>query len=182
MMKSKWQGNNFRGDKMYISWIILSAAILVLGVIAYNKGGFEKIAEGLGQGGSLFLYVLPNLLLGFTLAGLLQVLLPSEVIAKYLGQESGWRGLLLGAGAGCITPGGPFTHFPILAAFLAKGAGVGPISAYVAAWALLGLQRFIVWELPILGSHFAMVRFGSSLVFPVIIGWLAGTVYYRLFH
>ena len=163
---------------MYVSWIILGTLILVLSVIAYNKGGLSKITEGLGQGGSLFLYVLPNLLLGFTLAGLLQVLLPSEVIARYLGQESGWKGLLLGAGAGCITPGGPFTHFPILAAFLSKGAGVGPISAYLAAWAL---QRFIVWELPILGSHFAMVRFGSSLAFPVIIGWIAGSLYYRLF-
>lgn len=166
---------------MYVSWIILGTLILIFGVVAYQKGGWVKIGDALGQGGSLFLYVLPNLLLGFTLAGFLQVLLPSEIIAKYLGQESGIKGLLIGAGAGCITPGGPFTHFPILAAFLSKGAGVGPVSAYVAAWALLGLQRFIVWELPILGSHFALARFGASLIFPVVIGWLAGTLYYRLF-
>ncbi|OGC87219.1 MAG: hypothetical protein A2142_04970 [candidate division Zixibacteria bacterium RBG_16_48_11] len=166
---------------MYVSWIVLGSAILVLAFIAYQKGGWLTIGNALGQGGGLFLYVLPNLLLGFALAGFLQVLLPSELIAKYLGQESGWKGLLFGAGVGCITPGGPFTHFPILAAFLTKGAGVGPVSAYIAAWALLGLQRFFVWELPILGSHFALVRFGSSLAFPVIIGWIAGQLYYRLF-
>ena len=153
---------------MYISWIILGSLIVVLSILAYQKGGWNKIGNALGQGGGLFLYVLPNLLLGFTLAGFMQVLLPSELIAKYMGQESGWKGLLIGAGAGCITPGGPFTHFPILAAFLSKGAGVGPVSAYVAAWALLGLQRFIVWELPILGSQFALARFSASLVFSPI--------------
>ena len=167
---------------MYVSWIILGTLIVVLSILAYQKGGWSKIGNALGQGGSLFLYVLPNLLLGFTLAGFVQVLLPSELIAKYMGQESGWKGLLIGAGAGCITPGGPFTHFPILAAFLSKGAGVGPVSAYVAAWALLGLQRFIVWELPILGSQFALARFSASLVFPVIIGWIAGNLYYRIFQ
>jgi uncharacterized membrane protein YraQ (UPF0718 family) len=175
------QAGKLKADKMYLSWLILASLIAVLTVIAYNKGGAGKIAEGLKQGGGLFLYVLPNLLLGFTLAGLLQVLLPSEVIANYLGQKSGWKGLFLGAAAGCITPGGPFTHFPILAAFLSKGAGVGPVSAYLSAWALLGLQRFLVWEIPILGSHFALIRFGSSVVFPVVIGWIAGNLYYRLF-
>ena len=167
---------------MYISWIILGSLIVVLSILAYQKGGWSKIGSALGQGGGLVLYVLPTLLLGFTLAGFVQVLLPSELIAKYMGQESGWKGLLIGAGAGCITPGGPFTHFPILAAFLSKGAGVGPVSAYVAAWALLGLQRFLVWELPILGSQFALARFSASLVFPVIIGWIAGNLYYRIFQ
>jgi len=170
-----------KGEKLFISWIILGAVIIVLSVIAYKKGGFGTVLSGLQQGGSLFLLVLPNLLLGFTLAGLVQVLLPSDVIAQYLGRQSGWQGLFIGAGAGFITPGGPFTHFPILAAFLSKGAGVGPISAYVSAWALLGLHRFIIWEVPILGWQFALVRFSTSLVFPVIIGWLAGNVYYRLY-
>ncbi|MCI0530341.1 MAG: hypothetical protein L0Y74_00075, partial [candidate division Zixibacteria bacterium] len=66
-----------KGEKLFVSWIILGAVIIVLSVIAYNKGGFGTVLSGLQQGGSLFLLVLPNLLLGFTLAGLVQVLLPS---------------------------------------------------------------------------------------------------------
>lgn len=129
------------------------------------------------SGAKLFLSVLPNLVLGFALAGFLHVLLPSELIVKLMGHESGIKGLFIGTLAGTLTPGGPFTHFPILASFLAKGAGVGPVCAYIAAWALLGLNRFLVWELPILGSQIALARLASSVWFPPIIGWFGATLY-----
>ena len=75
-----------------------------------------------------------------------------------------------------LTPGGPFTHFPILASFLAKGAGTGPICAYIASWALIGVNRIIVWELPILGPRIVVARVLASFAFPPVIGWLAGWI------
>ena len=165
---------------MYISWIILGILVLALTYYAFRKGGTDLVGESFAAGGNIFLKVLPNLFLGFAIAGFLQVLLPSELIARWIGKDSGNKGLLIGMVAGSLTPGGPFLHFPILASFLAKGAGVGPISAYIAAWSLIGINRFLVWEMPILGSQIALVRFFSSLAFPFIIGWLAGWVYNKL--
>jgi uncharacterized membrane protein YraQ (UPF0718 family) len=161
-------------QSLWRSWLVIGMLVAVCAVVAWRTGGPQRVGDAVSSGASLFLGVLPNLLLGFSLAGFLHVLLPSELISRWMGAQSGFTGLLVGTVAGMLTPGGPFTHFPILASFLSKGAGVGPVCAYVAAWALIGLNRFFVWELPILGPHVAIVRFLSSLGFPPLIGWLGG--------
>lgn len=162
---------------LWRSWVIIGVLVCVLAVVAWRTGGPGRIGQAMLSGGELFLVVLPNLILGFLLAGFLHVLLPSEFIVTWMGQESGFKGLVIGTTAGMLTPGGPFTHFPILGSLLAKGAGVGPICAYIAAWSLVGLNRFLVWELPILGPQVACVRFLASVGLPPFIGWLGGLLY-----
>ena len=46
--------------------------------------------------------------------------------------------------------------------------------------ALIGLNRFFVWELPILGPRVALVRFVASAGVPPLIGWLGGWLYRAL--
>ncbi|MBI2104985.1 MAG: permease [Candidatus Omnitrophica bacterium] len=162
---------------MWRSWVIIGGLILVCAVVAWRTGGPARIGQALTSGTMLFLGVLPNLVLGFALAGFLHVLLPADLISRLMGEESGVRGLLVGTAAGMVTPGGPFTHFPILASFLSKGATVGPVCAYIAAWALIGLNRIIIWELPILGPQIALVRLLASAGFPPLIGWLAAWLF-----
>ena len=166
---------------LWRSWVVIGVLVIICTVIAWRTGGWMRVGQAVGSGTALFISILPNLILGLTLAGFLHVLLPKEIISSWMGHESGLRGLVVGTTAGMLTPGGPFTHFPILASFLSKGAGVGPVCAYIAAWALIGLNRFFVWELPILGPKVAMARFLASLAFPPLIGWLGGSIY-RLFH
>ena len=167
-------------QSMWRSWVVIGTLVLIAAVIAWRSGGSARVGQALASGAGLFLSVLPNLLLGFALAGFLHVLLPQELISQWMGQGSGVRGLLVGTVAGMLTPGGPFTHFPILASFLSKGAGVGPVCAYIAAWALIGLNRFIVWELPILGPQIAFIRFLDSAAVPPFIGWLAAWLFRAL--
>jgi len=162
---------------MWRSWVIIGTLVIICAVLAFRSGGTQRITEALGSSSRLFISVLPNLILGFSLAGFLHVLLPKELIATWLGPDTGFKGLLVGSVAGMLTPGAPFTHFPILASFLAKGAGVGPVCAYIAAWSLIGLNRFLVWELPLLGHQVALVRFAASAVFPPLIGWIGATLY-----
>jgi uncharacterized membrane protein YraQ (UPF0718 family) len=162
---------------MWRSWLIIGGLVCLFALMAWRAGGPSRVGQALGSGASLFLAVLPNLILGFTLAGFLHVLLPGELISRWMGERAGVRGLAVGTLAGMLTPGGPFTHFPILASFLSKGAAVGPVCAYIAAWALIGLNRFIVWELPILGPKVALVRFLASAGAPPLIGWLGGWLF-----
>ena len=164
-------------QSMWRSWVIIGTLVVICGILAGRSGGPSRVGEAMTSAGELFLGVLPNLALGFTLAGFLHVLLPAELIGRLMGDEAGARGLLVGTVAGMLTPGGPFTHFPILASFLNKGAAVGPVCAYIAAWALIGLNRFIVWELPILGPRVASVRLLSSLAVPPIVGWMGGWLF-----
>ena len=161
---------------MWRSWVFVGVLVCIAAVVAWRTGGPARVGEGLTNAGTLFLGVLPNLILGFTLAGFLHVLLPAELISRWMGESAGFNGILVGSVTGMLTPGGPFTHFPILASFLAKGAGIGPICAYITGWSLIGINRVIVWELPILGPRVVLARLLASLAFPPLIGWLAGAI------
>ena len=87
--------------------------------------------------------------------------------------RAGLRGLLLASGAGAATPGGPFTSFPLIHALRAAGAEAGTLMAFLAAWALIGLNRVIVWELPLLGGEFTALRVAACLPLPILVGLLA---------
>lgn len=157
---------------MLTSVLILGSLAAVLVVIAYRVGGWELPWRGLTTGMGLFAEVLPQLALGFLLAGLVTVLLPRDLLGRVVGEESGLLGIVLASAAGMATPGGPFLQFPLVAALMDGGAAPGPVAAYLTAWALLGWQRVLVWELPLLGPNFAFSRIVVTLVVPVIVGLL----------
>lgn len=163
-------------------------SVLILGVLVLGLTLFAIFArspavawEGLGGGVSLFFEILPNLVLGFLLAGLAQELLPRDWVAKYAGEDSGITGYLLATGIGACTPGGPFFQFPLVAALWKAGAGVGQITAYITAWALLGFQRVIIYEGPMMGWRYASARLATNLIAPPILGYMTGWVY-RTIH
>jgi uncharacterized membrane protein YraQ (UPF0718 family) len=162
---------------MWRSWLIIGSLVVLCAVIAWRTGGPQRVGAAVSSGTALFLSVLPNLILGFALAGFLYVLIPTELVSAWMGDQSGFKGIMVGTVTGMLTPGGPFTHFPILASFLAKGAAVGPVCAYIAAWALIGINRLLVWELPILGPRVTLVRFLASVGIPPVIGCLGGWLY-----
>lgn len=163
---------------MIVSLALLAAVFSILLVVAYARGGAPLIMSGLGESIRLLSSVAPQLALGFGAAGLLTVLLPSELIAQWLGEESGLQGLLIATVGGALTPGGPYTHFPLVAALSAGGAAPGPLTAYLTAWLLIGFNRALVWELPILGLPFTTARWIVSLAIPVLVG-LAFPIVFR---
>jgi len=121
----------------------------------------------------LFLVILPSLGAGVLLAGFLQGLLPRDAITRRMGAESGLAGLALATLAGIATPGGPMASFPMVLVLAAAGADRGTLVAYITAWSLLGFQRTLVWELPILGADFAALRVLACLPLPLLAGLLA---------
>jgi uncharacterized membrane protein YraQ (UPF0718 family) len=156
--------------------LILIGLLLALTAAAYSKS--PTLAwEGLSGGVRLFFQILPNIMVGFLLGGLVQVLLPQDLVAHYTGEGSGLRGLLLATGVGAITPGGPFVQFPLVASLWKAGTGVGPITAYLVSWALLGFQRILVYEGPIMGWSYAWARILASLFAPLAVGGLTGWLY-----
>jgi uncharacterized membrane protein YraQ (UPF0718 family) len=153
------------------SLLVLSLVAVVLGVIAYVKDpGLPWI--GARHGFAMLAFVLPRLIPALLLAGLLQVLVPQEVVARYLGREGGLRAIVIASVAGILTPGGPMVTVPFMVALANSGMALPPLVAYMTSWSLFGVQRIIAWEAPLLGWHFVVVRVVPSLAFPVIAGWL----------
>ncbi len=135
--------------------------------------------QGLEKGWNLLASVGIRLLLGFALAGLMQVVIPPHYVSKWIGQESGYAGLWIGSLAGSLMPGGPYVMFPIIGGLYQAGASVGPLMALVTAWSVTSLNRLLVWEIPLLGTKIALLRFVASVVFPPIVGFFCNLVFYR---
>lgn len=161
-----------RGDPaMLIATAVMAALAVLFLAIAYTRGQSLHIL-GLKAGGQMTLQVLPLLVCAFILAGTVQVLVPSEVIARWVGTESGLRGILVGTLAGAVTPGGPYVTFPVVAALYRAGAGIGTTVAFVTAWSLWAFAR-LPTEVALLGVRFALIRFACTFFFAPIAGLLA---------
>lgn len=158
--------------------VMMIAAGIALAVVYLRSP--EAASKGLNATGSLMLEITPRMIAAFTLAGLFQAIVPQELIVRWMGHGSGFRGLLIGMSLGGITPGGPMTHFPVIASLFKMGVGVGPLVAYLSAWSLFGLQRVIMWEIPFLGPKVVAIRIAVSLFFPFIAGWLCELVWDKL--
>jgi uncharacterized membrane protein YraQ (UPF0718 family) len=164
---------------MDTSTIIMMAGALIMLIAVYWKAP-EAAQKGLAATGSLILEITPRMIAAFTLAGLFQAIIPEDVIVRWMGHGSGVRGLLIGMSLGGVTPGGPMTHFPVIASLFKMGVGVGPLVAYLSAWSLFGLQRIIMWEIPFLGPKIVAIRVAVSFVFPFVAGWLCQLVWNKL--
>jgi len=152
------------------TWVMALIALLLL-LFAFLRGGNVPVA-GVRAGAKMLWGVLPLLLLSFLVAGLLQVLIPKEQIRRWLGTESGLRGVILGCIAGGLVPGPPYAVFPVVASLYQAGAGIGAVVGFVTAWSLWSASRFPT-ELAILGPRPALIRFLSTLVFPPLAGLFA---------
>jgi uncharacterized protein len=158
--------------------VMIVAAVIALAVIYFKSP--EAANKGLNATRSLMLEITPRMIAAFTLAGLFQAVVPEEVILRWMGHGSGLRGILIGMSLGGITPGGPMTHFPVIASLFKMGVGIGPLVAYLSAWSLFGLQRVIMWEIPFLGAKVVAIRIAVSLLFPLFAGWLCELIWDKL--
>ena len=158
------------------STYILAAVAVALAIVAYIKDP-SLPAIGVKNGLSLLWFVLPRLVPALILAGLMQVLVPQEIVARYVGRAAGFRALIIASVAGVLTPGGPMVSVPLLVAAANSGAGMPSLVAYMTAWSLFGLQRIIAWEAPLMGWHFVSVRVLASLALPVLAGWIVALFY-----
>jgi uncharacterized membrane protein YraQ (UPF0718 family) len=155
------------------STAVIATLALTAAIIVYFRDGQERFLAILTDDLGLFGIMLPKVLAGCLIGACVTLLLPKETVARWVGAESGIAGILIATVAGAILPGGPFTIYPVAAAFLAAGADAGAACAFVISWTLLGYTRAIVWELPFFGLDFVTWRIIVSLPLPILAG-LAG--------
>jgi len=156
---------------MLIPTLIMGVIALALLVIGYSRGNGEHIMT-LKSAGGILVEVLPMLVFAFIIAGAFQHLLPQEAINRWIGAESGTRGIFIGAVAGGFMPGGPITSLPVAAAIYKSGAGIGTMVAFLTSWSLWAFARLPL-EIGIMGWRFTAVRLACTFLMPFIAGLLA---------
>ncbi len=104
--------------------------------IVYGRDGAEHFFDILESDLTLFGEMLPKVLAGCLIGAFVTLLLPRELVARWVGHEFGFTGLLIAAAFGFILPGGPITIYPVAGAFLVMGADAGAVVAFVVSWTL----------------------------------------------
>jgi len=155
------------------TFLAFAALALIAGVATYWLKGAAEFARSLEGSLELLWFILPRVGAAMIIAAFLQVLIPRALVARLIGERAGARSVVIAAIAGALTPGGPLTSFPIIVALHASGANKGALVAYLLSWAMLGVQRIFVWEIPLMGPDFALLRITASFMLPVIAGLIA---------
>ncbi len=163
----------FRRDILDSSFWIFAGLAAVTGTACYAVAGPQAFWASFREDAELFAVLLPKIGAALLIASFIQVLLPRDKVARWIGERSGLRGIAIASGAGMVTPGGPMTSFPLVNALHAAGTGRSALVAYLTSWSTLGFQRILTWELPLMGVEFAALRFIASLPLPFVAGLMS---------
>lgn len=155
------------------STAVLLIVVLAAATTVYIRDGSAHFLAVLWSDFEILVSMFGKVLAGCLIGAFVTLLLPRELVARWVGAESGFTGIAIATVAGAVLPGGPFTIYPIAGAFVAIGADIGAITAFVTSWSLLGYARAVVWELPFFGPEFVGWRLLISLPLPIVAGLLA---------
>jgi uncharacterized membrane protein YraQ (UPF0718 family) len=160
------------------TWILLGLTLLAL-AFALTRGP-SVAGAGVLAGGKLLRGVAPELLLGFVLAGFLEVLVPAAALQRWLGAETSARGILLAWAFGLLLPGGPYVLFPLAAQLFRAGVAPAAIITLITAKTLVSPIRMLTYEAPVLGLRMTLARLLPAILLPPLVGWLGGLIYRSL--
>ena len=156
--------------------LAMTGITILLAAIGVLRQGPEIIMQALMAGGKMLIGVVPLLIAAFILAGMIQVLISKETVNKWLGKDSGLKGIMLGGIAGALIPGGPYIFYPVAASFLLSGAEIGTVVTFVVAKNLWSLSR-LPMEVALLGPKLTLIRYVVTFIFPIIVGVMANTFF-----
>lgn len=163
-----------RSRDVDMTTLILAAAAAILLILALRRGS-DVALDGLLAAWRTLRRNLILLILGFVLAGLVQVLIPRELITRWLGEEAGIKGILIGCVVGGLVPGAPYATFPLVASLYEAGASIGAVVGFVSAWALWSVSRLPI-EMALIDPRPALIRYGVTFAVPPLAGMLAEVI------
>jgi uncharacterized membrane protein YraQ (UPF0718 family) len=152
--------------------LILWALAIMLALFALQRST-ARAQRAIATAGDRFLEIVPRIALALLAAGFLGVLTPTEPVARFIGPDSGFTGVLLASLVGGFVPGGPILSFPIVVILYKAGAGLPQVIAFLTAWSVFAFHRVLIYEMNLMGWRFSAVRLTSSLVLPPLAGLLS---------
>lgn len=141
---------------------------LLLGYMLWRRDGTAALWGELKAAVWRSLAILPRLTVAVLTAGFAAKLLHAAPIARYIGPDSGFAGVVISAGVGAIIPGGPVISFPLVVVLSHAGAGTVQIVTFLTAWSVFAVHRVLTYEIPMLGHRFTAIRFVASVPLPFI--------------
>ena len=179
--KSIWQQVTFLASLVGIlifaaskSWIIMGAFMAVLALILWRWFSRGEIIEWLKETLHFTRLIIPWLLVGVFVAGILTVVIPQSVVSQYVGGNSILANFIASF-FGALMYFATLTEVPIVKAFMDLGMGKGPALALLLAGPSLSLPAMVVLS-RIMGTKKMLTYVGLVIVMATITGYLFGLI------
>ncbi|HCW04175.1 MAG TPA: permease [Clostridium sp.] len=146
----------------------ISTFLIIVGLIYVNKDiglGSLELAKG---SFIQMIKVLPPIMI---LLGLIDVWVPRERMVRYMGDDSGLKGILLAMFVGMIGAGPMYAAFPFTAVLIKKGVKFSNVIIFLNTWSVLKIST-VLFELSSLGYNFTLLRLIINIPAVIIMGYL----------
>ncbi|WP_069998502.1 permease [Cellulosilyticum sp. I15G10I2] len=117
--------------------------------------------------------IMPQFLAIIFIIGIMLSVLTPDQISLFIGNESGWVGIMIAAFIGSITLIPAFVAFPLAAALINNGAGYMQIAAFISTLMMVGVVTIPI-EIKYFGKKATLLRNIFAFVFSLIVSALMG--------
>lgn len=148
----------------YFEIIILFIAIILM-IFNYNKA-YISIKMALNNFKSLLLVIISVAFL----IGYISEIMSKETIKKYVGKESGFKGVIIGAIFGTLMVGPAYLFYPFFKELMNKEARVNVIATSIGAWAIK--LQWLPFAIVILGAKFIITLNIFIFIYAIISGFI----------
>ncbi len=152
--------------KRYKFFIAL-AIINILVIILYPEVG-QKSVKLTWKNTLEMLSVIPPV---FILLGLLDVWVQKETMMKFLGEKSGFVGIIISFLLGSAAAGPLYAAFPVAAILIKKGSKFSNVLIFIGAWSTTKIP-LLLFEASAIGWEFMFTRFIINIPVIVIIAYM----------
>jgi hypothetical protein len=179
--KSIWQQVLFIGSLVGVlvfaaskNWIVMGIFLAVVAVILWRWFTKGEIVQWLKETLHFTRLIIPWLLLGVFIAGILTVVIPQDVVATWVGGNS-ISANFIASFAGALMYFATLTEVPIVKAFMDLGMGKGPALALLLAGPALSLPAMFTLT-KIMGFKKMITYVGVVVVMATITGYVFGLI------
>ena len=179
--KSIWQQIVFIGSLVGVlvfaaskNWIMMGIFLAAVAIILWRWFTRGEIVHWLKETLHFTRLIIPWLLLGVFIAGILTVVIPSNVVATWVGGNSIFANFIASF-AGALMYFATLTEVPILKAFMELGMGKGPALALLLAGPALSLPAMFTLS-RIMGIKKTLTYVGLVVVMATITGYIFGLI------
>lgn len=146
--------------------LVLLLVIIIIFLLNKNLG--LSIFNNLNSNIIQMLQVLPPIMI---MLGLMDVWIPREYFLKYMGKDSGPKGVLIAFVISFFAAGPMYAAFPFTAVLLKKGVKFSNIIIFLNAWCVTKAST-LLFEFSALGYKFTLLRLIINIPGIIIMGYL----------
>jgi uncharacterized membrane protein YraQ (UPF0718 family) len=155
-------------------WLVTGVLLAALGIILWRWFTTGELKQWMLETWRFFRLIIPWLLVGVFIAGILKVLIPASVVTQYVGGNT-LQGNFIASFFGMLMYFATLTEVPIIRAFMDLGMGKGPVLALLLAGPALSLPSILVLR-GIIGWKKTLTYVGLVVVMATFTGYVFGFI------